>query len=125
MNAVQISVVIIGLALIAFIGWWFLVPYKQKTASAEVKSGTQNATIVVSGGYSPATIVLKKGVPGQVTFDMRDQTACLSHVVFEDLGVNADLTKQKYTTVQIPTDQAKTFNFACGMNMNHGKVVVK
>lgn len=125
MNAAQIISIIVGLALIAFIAWWFFAPHKQKSAHAEIRDHQQNAKIIVSGGYSPATVVLKKGVPGNVTFDMRDQTACLSHVVFADLGVNADLTKQKLTTISIPTDKACTFNFACGMNMNHGKVVVK
>ena len=42
--------------------------------------------------YSPSTVILKKGIPAQVNFDMHDSTACLSHVVFEQLGVNKDLT---------------------------------
>ena len=60
-----------------------------------------------------------------VKFEMRDSTACLSHIVFEQLGLNKDLTKQPTTTVEIPTDQAGEFNFACGMDMFHGKVIVK
>ena len=85
----------------------------------------QVATVVVNGGYSPSTVVLKKGVSGSVKFEMRDSTACLSHIVFEQLGLNKDLTEQPTTTVEIPTDQAGEFNFACGMDMFHGKVIVK
>lgn len=81
--------------------------------------------MVVKGGYSPSTIVLKKGVPVKLNFEMKDSTACLSHVVFDKLGVNADLTKQPVTKIDIPTDKQGTINFACGMNMFHGKVVVK
>ena len=125
MNISQISTIVIGLILIAFIIWWFFGKHKEASGTSAIVNNEQTATIVVNGGYSPSTVVLKKGIPAQVNFDMRDSTACLSHVVFEQLGVNEDLTKQKITTVNIPTDKAETYNFACGMDMFHGKVVVK
>lgn len=121
----QIMTVIIGVLLIGFIIWWFFGQHQEAAGQATIADNQQNATIVVNGGYSPATVVLKKGVPAKVSFEMHDSTACLSHVVFEDLGVNDDLTKQKVTSVDIPTDKAGTYNFACGMNMFHGKVIVK
>ena len=105
--------------------WWFFGKHKEAAGTSTIVNDEQTATIVVNGGYSPSTVILKKGVPAQVNFDMRDSTACLSHVVFEQLGVNEDLTKQKITTVNIPTDKAGTYNFACGMDMFHGKVIVK
>ena len=127
MNTSQIIVLLAGIAFIAFIVWWFFAPHTEKAGKAVMAGDNdkQTAKIVVNGGYSPATVVLIKGVPAQVQFDMHDSTACLSHVVFEQLGVNDDLTKQKITTVDIPTDKAATYNYACGMNMFHGKVVVK
>lgn len=125
MNISQMSVLIVGIVLIAFILWWFFANHTEKAGSAVVQDDQQTATVVVNGGYSPSNIVLKKGIPAQLKFDMRDSTACLSHVVFEQLGINDDLTQRKVTTVKIPTDKAQTINFACGMNMFHGKVVVK
>lgn len=125
MSIGQIFAIIIGIILIAFIGWWFFGKHAEETGEGEVANNKQTATIVVKGGYSPSTVVLKKGVPAQIKFDMQDSTACLSHIVFEQLGVNEDLTKQKITEVKIPTDKATTYNFACGMDMFHGKVVVK
>ena len=121
----QITSLIIGIILIAFILWWFFGPHKENAQESTVANDEQTATIIVNGGYSPSTVVLKKGVPAQVNFDLKDSTACLSHVVFEQLGVNEDLTKQPITSVKIPTDKAGTYNFACGMDMFHGKVVVK
>lgn len=121
----QISAIIVGIILIAFIIWWFFGKHQENAEESTVVNDEQTATIVVNGGYSPATVVLKKGIPAQVNFDMQDSTACLSHVVFEQLGVNKDLTKQKITTINIPTDKAGTFNYACGMDMFHGKVIVK
>lgn len=125
MNTAKIISLIIGILLIGFIVWWFFGKHQEAAGQSTVINNEQTATIVVNGGYSPSTVILKKGIPAKVNFDMNDSTACLSHVVFEQLGVDKDLTKQKITTVTIPTDKAGTFNYACGMDMFHGKVVVK
>ncbi|MCC4327729.1 cupredoxin domain-containing protein [Limosilactobacillus reuteri] len=125
MEILRIVAIVIALLLIAFIVWWFFGKHTESAGKSTIVNDEQTATIVVNGGYSPSTVILKKGIPAQVNFDMHDSTACLSHVVFEQLGVNKDLTKQKITTINIPTDKAQTFNFACGMDMFHGKVIVK
>ncbi|MCI1290248.1 MAG: cupredoxin domain-containing protein [Lactobacillus sp.] len=125
MSVEHLLAAVVVLALIVFIGWWFLGKHEQQAQSAKQTAQKQAAIIKVHGGYSPSTVVLKQGVPAEVKFEMHDQTACLSHVVFEQLGIDEDLTKQAVTTVKIPTNEKKTFNFACGMGMFHGKVVVK
>ena len=121
----QIIVLIVAVALIAGIVWWFFGKHEQSSEQAAVANDQQTATVVVQGGYSPEEVVLKKGIPATVNFNMKDSTACLSHVVFDKLGVNKDLTKQPVTSINIPTDKAGEYNFACGMDMFHGKVVVK
>lgn len=123
----MIQIVTLGVAilLIAFIIWWFFGKHEEQTEDAQIANNQQETTVVVDGGYSPSTLVLKKGVPAKINFQMNDSTACLSHVVFEKLGIDKDLTKQKMTQIEIPTDRAEEFDFACGMNMFHGKVIVK
>lgn len=121
----SILAIIVGVVLIGLIIWWFFGRHQESAGHAQQVNNEQTATVVVKGGYSPSTVVLKKGVPAKVNFDMQDHTACLSHVVFSSLGVNKNLTKQKITTVDIPTDKAGEIDFACGMDMFHGKVVVK
>lgn len=118
-------ILIISLALIVATVWWFFGNHATSSATAQTKDNHQTATVVVKGGYSPETVVLKKGVPATINFDLKDSTACLSHVVFDKLGVDRDLTKQPVTKIDVPTDKAGDINFACGMNMFHGKVVVK
>lgn len=122
---IRLIALVVALAVVVFIVWWFFGKHEEATGSAQQTQKGQEATIVVNGGYSPATVVLKKGVPGEVKFDMQDSTACLSHVVFQKLGVDKDLTKQRETTVKIPTDKPGEYPFACGMDMFHGKVIVK
>ncbi|MCI1974444.1 MAG: cupredoxin domain-containing protein [Limosilactobacillus sp.] len=125
MIMVKIIALIVAIALIVGIIWWFFGKHTESSAKAQVNNQQQTANIVVHGGYSPERVVLKKGVPATVNFEMKDGTACLSHVVFDKLGVDKDLTKQKVTSINIPTDKAGEYNFACGMDMFHGKVVVK
>lgn len=117
--------ILIAVLLIIAIIWWFFGQHQSTTSQATTNGNNQEATVVVKGGYSPETVVLKKGVPATLKFDLKDSTACLSHVVFDQLGVNEDLTQQDQTTIKIPTEQAGEYHFACGMNMFHGKVVVK
>lgn len=125
MSVGQIITIIVAVILIAFIVWWFFGSHQEDASTATVENGKQAANIVVNGGYSPSTVVFKEGMPAEINFDMKDSTACLSHVVFEQLGVDKDLTKKPVTTVKIPTDKPGEYNFACGMDMFHGKVVVK
>ena len=87
MGISQIITLIVAIPLIGFILWWFFGKHQEAVGTAAVEQGSQETNIVVKGGYSPSTIVLKQGVPGKVNFDMKDSTACLSHVVFEQLGV--------------------------------------
>ena len=125
MSISQIITIVVAIILIGFILWWFFGKHKEQSGVAQVNNGVQEANIVVNGGYSPSTVILKQGMPAEVNFDMKDSTACLSHVVFEQLGVDKDLTKKPVTTVKIPTDKPGEYDFACGMDMFHGKVIVK
>ena len=121
----KILVVAIALALTALTCWWFFGNFDQKQAHAEIINGQQEGRVVVKGGYEPEVLYLKQGVPAEITFDMEDQTACLSRVVFPDLGVDQDLTLAKESKIVIPTDKKGEIDYACGMNMFHGKVIVQ
>ena len=46
-------------------------------------------------------------------------------VVFKDLNIDDKLDGKKEVIVNIPTDKPATYNWSCGMDMFHGKVVVK
>ena len=84
MEILRIAVIIIALLLIVFIVWWFFGKHTESAGKSTIVNDEQAATIVVNGIFS-FNRYLEKGIPAQVNFDMHDSTACLSHVVFEQL----------------------------------------
>lgn len=93
-----------------------------------VFSKNQTKKVVVNAenhGYKPDVITFKEGKPVQVKFIPSDNMGCMNEIVFKDLGVDKVLDGKNEVVVDIPTDKLGTYNFACGMNMFHGKVVVK
>ena len=121
----KILVIIGGIALVAFIIWWFFGKHGAAETSAQQNGKTQEVTVTVDGGYTPNTVVLKQGVPAQVIFRRNDPSNCLSHVVFPDFGINQELPLHKDFPITIDTSKAGSYDYSCGMHMFFGKVVVK
>jgi len=84
-----------------------------------------NQKITVSGGYEPAVVTLKQGVPAQLTFTRTSAQGCLDSVHSDELRFETDLPLNQPQTVAIPTDHAGEFTYSCGMDMFQGKVVIK
>ncbi|UQS85917.1 cupredoxin domain-containing protein (plasmid) [Nicoliella spurrieriana] len=85
----------------------------------------QVVTVTVDGGYQPAVVNLKQGVPAKLAFVRKSEQGCLDTVQSTDLGFNTELPLNQTKTVSVDTAQAGEFTFSCGMNMVSGKVVVK
>lgn len=121
----KIIVLLIGILLIAFISYWFFGKHQIPTATATIKADKQIVNILVKGGYSPELIELKQGTPATLNFKRTDASSCLDHVIFLDFGINKALPQNKTVAIQIDTSKTGTYEWACGMNMFHGKVIVK
>jgi hypothetical protein len=90
--------------------------------TAKVASGVQTINVAVTTVYAPNIIHLKAGVPAQITFSAAQ--GCTSRVQSQALRFAEDLSAgPKVVTIKNP--QAGTYDFACGMNMVHGKIVVE
>jgi len=121
----RILVLIIGLAIIGFILWWFFGNHQVATATAAVTDNNQNVDIEVNGGYSPEVVTLKKGVPATINFTRKDASSCLDRVVFSDFGINQELPQNEQQSIKIDTSKSGEFQWACGMDMFHGKLIIK
>ncbi len=120
-----IIVNVIGLALIAFVVWWFWLS-STKAASAQLTdAGTQHVNIVVKGGYTPDRIVVEAGKPVQLTFNRQESDSCSEMVVFDAFGVSRKLPEGEDVTVEISPDEPGEFGFQCQMGMIHGTVVAE
>lgn len=91
--------------------------------AATVEGDVQKIAVDLStGSYNPNIIKLKAGVPTEITFGASG--GCTASVQSADLGFNEDLTSGP-KTVKLGALQPGTYNFACGMNMVTGQIVVE
>lgn len=119
MSIDKILVIIFGLTGIAFTFWFFLMK-KEKEVSVE-----NEVDITVSGGYSPEVISIPKGKLTKINFIRTDPTECLSEVVLGDFKIRRELPLNQKVTVEIKPERSGEFKFSCGMNMYHGKIIVR
>ena len=115
----KILVILFGIAGIVFTYWFFLLK-KEKPIFA-----TDEIDINVEGGYSPSTIVLLKGKKTTINFLRTDPSDCLEEVVLSDFKIKKYLPLNQKITVEITPQRSGEFGFSCGMNMFHGKIIVK
>jgi len=97
---------------------------KPTPAVMNQEAGMQELSITVRGGYSPADISVKVGVPVRLTFDRQEEGDCTEYVVIDECGVNQQLPPFERTTVTFTPTKVGTLPFHCGMGMVHGKIIV-
>ena len=124
MDTTEILVVLGGIALIAFVLWYFF-GEREATAATVGESGAQEIKVTVKGGYSPDVIIVKKGVPVRLNFYRDETSSCSEKIVFGDFGIARDLPAFKNTMIEFTPDKSGEFTFACGMNMLRGKLIVE
>ncbi len=113
---------ILGLAVIGLIvGWfWFYRPQAQRV------SGDQAVDIIVADGvYTPARIEVAAGQPVTLRFLRQDPSPCAEKVMFDSLGVNADLPLGKSQELTLTPPQAGEYEFTCQMHMYRGKLIAR
>lgn len=124
MDSTGIVVVVVAIALIGLVLWYFF-GEREKTAAALSSSGRQEVKIIIKGGYSPDVIVVRQGKPVKLDF-YRDETAsCSEEVIFGDFGIARHLPAYKTTAIEFTPEKAGEFTFTCGMNMIRGKLIVE
>ncbi len=122
MSGSDFTVLISSVVILFALAWFFFAPRKatQTTTIGE----SQSIDIVVKGGYSPDTIRASVGVPLHITFDRQESGSCTEKVIIPEYLISADLPANQRTTVTFTPNKLGTYDFACGMNMVHGKLII-
>lgn len=115
----NIIVTAAGIGVIVFVYWFFLM----KKDKAVVVS--DSVDILVKGGYSPDTIVIAKGKKITLRFTRQDPSSCLEEVVVPEFKIRKFLPLNQTVSVEVKPEKAGEYEFVCGMNMFHGKLIVK
>ena len=115
----KMFVTLLGITGIAFVYWFFLM---RKEEAVEVKNSVD---ITANGGYSPEVITVKKGRPVTLNFTRTDPSDCLDEVTLPDFKKRLELPLGEVVSITIVPKELGEFTYSCGMNMFHGKIIVK
>lgn len=115
----KILVLLISIFGIAATYWFFLMKKDKEVRVSE------SAEIVVEGGYNPNVVVIPFGKTTRLTFVRRDSNSCLEEVVLGDFGIRRYLPLNEKVSVELTPEKKGEFGYSCGMNMFHGKIIVK
>src|SRR5258708_38635657 len=106
----KIIITIIDLFDIFFIYWFFLIKKENQVQVSD------SVDIIVDGGYTQQTIVIKKGKTTKINFLRKDPSSCLEEVVLGDFKTRKYLPLNKTVTIELKPMEAGEFTYACGMN---------
>jgi plastocyanin domain-containing protein len=124
MSATDWGVVLAGLAAIAWINRFFFFAAGAPATAAAAGGGVQEVTIGVRGGYEPARVRVKRGVPVRLVFDRQEASGCSEEVVIPEFGIRRFLPAFRKTPVELTPERAGSYEFTCGMGMLRGKLIV-
>jgi plastocyanin domain-containing protein len=114
-----------GLALIAFIVWFFWLKRSTGFRASETTGGYQEAMILVKGGYTPDTIIVRSGRPVRLNFRREEIASCSDKVIFADFQKSAELPTGQTVPVELMPKEPGEFEFGCPMGMFRGRLIVE
>ncbi len=76
-------------------------------------------------GFHPTRVKGKRHQRLKLKFTRTSDKGCATSVVFPELKIKKPLPLNKTVTVVIPTHEARTFSFQCGMGMYKSSVVIR
>ena len=115
----NIIISLVGIGVIIFIYWFFLMKKEKAVVAGDL------VDIKVEGGYTPNTIVVAKGKTTTLRFTRKDPSSCLEEVLIPEFKIRQFLPLNQTVSVELKPEKAGEYEFVCGMNMFHGKLIVK
>jgi plastocyanin domain-containing protein len=125
MTTMQLAVTLLGLAAVAWVNWYFFVAGRSAAVAAVAGAGgVQRVRVEVKGGYTPALIRVRAGMPVRLDFHRDETNTCTEEVVIPDFGIRTFLPAHHTTTITF-TPGAGTHEFTCGMGMVRGTIIAE
>jgi plastocyanin domain-containing protein len=91
-------------------------------------AGSANSEVTVAvtdAGFVPAEVTVPKGKPVTLVMTRKTDQTCATEVVFASLNQRYALPLNQAVRIPLPTNEARTLDYACGMNMISGKIIVQ
>lgn len=105
---------------IIFTYWFFLM-----RSEKEVVVLSDSIDVIVEGGYQPEVISIPVGKTTKLNFTRKDPNSCLEEVILSDFKVRKTLPLNQIVTISITPQKIGEYIYSCGMNMFHGRIIVK
>ena len=121
----RVLVDLLGLALIAFIVWFFWLVKPKGVRAAATASGYQEQLVLVKGGYTPDVIVVEAGKPVRLNFVRQESVSCTEMVLLPAFNKSAKLPEGQMVPMEFLPKEPGEFEFACQMGVIRGKVIVE
>jgi plastocyanin domain-containing protein len=100
--------------------------FASANSQTQKKPRLQTARVLITeNGYSRTSIKLRRGVPARITFLRQTDVTCATEVVISAYGINRSLPLNTPVSINFTPKNSGEFNFSCGMNMMHGKLIVQ
>ena len=119
------GVLVLGLLLIAFIVWFLWLKRSRGVRAAATSGGYQEVMVLVKGGYTPDTIVVRRGKPVRINFRREETASCSEKVIFADFNKSADLPTGEIVPVEFLPNEPGEYGFAFPMGMFRGRLIVE
>ena len=125
MSITNVIALLVGMALIGGIAWFFWGPRKGGVRATATSSGYQEAMVLVKGGYTPDVLIVQHGKPVRFNFRREETAACSEMVIFNDFGKSAHLPTGETVPVEFLPEKPGEYEFTCQMGMLRGKLIVE
>lgn len=125
MSIDQIVVILVGLAAVVGVAWFFWFKRSEGVRAVTVSDGHQELMVLVKGGYTPDTIRVAAGRPVRLLFRREETAACSERVVLPDFERSADLPAGEVVAMEFMPAEPGIHEFSCQMGMLRGRIVVE
>jgi RND family efflux transporter MFP subunit len=98
----------------------------QGPPSGAAQQNVQTARVTVSDkGFEPNRVMLRAGVPARITFVRTVEATCATEIMLPALNIKRPLPLNQAVDVEFTPAKTGDIEFACGMSMLKGTIVIQ